>query len=251
MQDIYGSDSEDMAVERHALSLRFAHDNNQDYITCPLARLMRDVQGNWTQDDDYIPPLLAFNAHDGLVQRLETLLLQLRAKCQRLMAMRRESNQRMADFAVADVSLFWLLNALNSAEPVLSDFLRYPAVHPELVWRELARLAGALLTFSLEHNVSAVPPYVHESPSTIFPPLFSLLSELLEASLPSRVIALELASLPGNRWKADLHDPRLREEADFTCPFVPLCRHIRYCTSYRWSAKSVRLMTSRCLSMWR
>ncbi|ELT0380653.1 type VI secretion system baseplate subunit TssK [Escherichia coli] len=184
VQDIYGSDSEDMAVERHALSLRFAHDNNQDYITCPLARL-------------------------------DTLLLQLRAKCQRLMAMRRESNQRMADFAVADVSLFWLLNALNSAEPVLSDFLRYPAVHPELVWRELARLAGALLTFSLEHNVSAVPPYVHESPSTVFPPLFSLLSELLEASLPSRVIALDLASLPGNRWKADLHDPRLREEADF------------------------------------
>ncbi|MXE06626.1 type VI secretion system baseplate subunit TssK, partial [Escherichia coli] len=151
VQDIYGSDSEDMAVERHALSLRFAHDNNQDYITCPLARLVRDVQGNWTQDESYIPPLLAFNAHDGLVQRLDTLLLQLRAKCQRLMAMRRESNQRMADFAVADVSLFWLLNALNSAEPVLSDFLRYPAVHPELVWRELARLAGALLTFSLEH----------------------------------------------------------------------------------------------------
>ncbi|EFE7776101.1 type VI secretion system baseplate subunit TssK [Escherichia coli] len=215
VQDIYGSDSEDMAVERHALSLRFAHDNNQDYITCPLARLVRDVQGNWTQDEGYIPPLLAFNAHDGLVQRLDTLLLQLRAKCQRLMAMRRESNQRMADFAVADVSLFWLLNALNSAEPVLSDFLRYPAVHPELVWRELARLAGALLTFSLEHNVSAVPPYVHESPSTVFPPLFSLLSELLEASLPSRVIALDLGSLPGNRWKADLHDPRLREEADF------------------------------------
>lgn len=50
VQDIYGSDSEDMAVERHALSLRFAHDNNQDYITCPLARLVRDVQGNWTQD---------------------------------------------------------------------------------------------------------------------------------------------------------------------------------------------------------
>lgn len=251
VQDIYGSDSEDMAVERHALSLRFAHDNNQDYITCPLARLVRDVQGNWTQDESYIPPLLAFNAHDGLVQRLDTLLLQLRAKCQRLMAMRRESNQRMADFAVADVSLFWLLNALNSAEPVLSDFLRYPAVHPELVWRELARLAGALLTFSLEHNVSAVPPYVHESPSIVFPPLFSLLSELLEASLPSRVIALDLASLPGNRWKADLHDPRLREGPTFTCPFVPLCLRIRYCTSYRWSAKSVRLMTSRCLSMWR
>jgi hypothetical protein len=40
------------------------------------------------------------------------------------MDMRRESNERMADFAVADVSLFWLLNALNSAEPVLGQFLR-------------------------------------------------------------------------------------------------------------------------------
>ncbi|EAQ6073389.1 type VI secretion system baseplate subunit TssK [Salmonella enterica] len=215
VQDIYGSDGEDMAVERYALSLRFAHDNNQDHITCPLARLARDGQGNWTQDESYIPPLLAFSANSGLVQRLDTLLLQLQAKCRRLMAMRRESNQRMADFAVADVSLFWLLNALNSAEPVLSDFLRYPSVHPELVWRELARLAGALLTFSLEHNVSAVPAYVHDTPTSVFPPLFTLLSELLEASLPSRVIALDLEALPGNRWKADLHDPRLREEADF------------------------------------
>lgn len=111
-----------MAVECHALSLRFAHDNNQDYITCPLARLTRNGQGNWSQDESYIPPLLALSAHIGLVERLDMLLLQLQAKCRRLMALRRESNQRMADFAVADVSLFWLLNALNSAEPVLSDF---------------------------------------------------------------------------------------------------------------------------------
>ncbi|BDD52904.1 type VI secretion system baseplate subunit TssK [Phytobacter diazotrophicus] len=215
VQDIYGSDSEDIAVERYALSLRFAHDNNADYVTCPLARLIRDSQGNWALDDSYVPPLLAFNAHQAGMQCLEMLQLQLQAKSRRLMAMRRESNQRMADFAVADVSLFWLLNALNSVEPILADFLRYPAVHPELVWRELARLAGSLLTFSLDHSVSAIPAYIHDSPSQTFPPLFTLLNTLLEASLPSRVIALELDALPGNRWKADLHDPRLREEADF------------------------------------
>lgn len=63
------------------------------------------------------------------------------------MAMRRESNERMADFAVADVSLFWLLNALNSAEPVLTELLQTPGRHPELLYRELTRLAGSLLTF--------------------------------------------------------------------------------------------------------
>ncbi len=51
------------------------------------------------------------------------------------MAMRRESNARMADFAVADVSLFWLLNALNSAEPVLSELHQDPSRHPELLYR--------------------------------------------------------------------------------------------------------------------
>ncbi len=63
------------------------------------------------------------------------------------MAMRRESNERMADFAVADVSPFWLLNALNSAEPVLGQFQRHLRVPAERL-SELARLAGSLLTSS-------------------------------------------------------------------------------------------------------
>ncbi len=84
-----------------------------------------------------------------LVSELGELLHRLQARRRRLMAMRRESNARMADFAVADVSLFWLLNALNSAEPVLSELHQDPSRHPELLYRELAGLAGSLLTFSL------------------------------------------------------------------------------------------------------
>jgi type VI secretion system protein ImpJ len=80
------------------------------------------------------------------------------------MAMRRESNERMADFAVADVSLFWLLNALNSAEPVLTELLQTPERHPELLYRELTRLAGSLLTFSLEHDAGDIPAYQHDAP---------------------------------------------------------------------------------------
>ncbi|WP_163531107.1 type VI secretion system baseplate subunit TssK, partial [Klebsiella oxytoca] len=81
-------------------------------------------------DEHFIPPLLKVLASRWLYEQTEQLTNQLRARLQRLMAMRRESNARMADFAVADVSLFWLLNALNSAEPVLSHFLRHPQVHP-------------------------------------------------------------------------------------------------------------------------
>ncbi|MGV6397128.1 type VI secretion system baseplate subunit TssK [Pseudomonas caspiana] len=217
VQDIYADETQEIGVLEHALSLRLDSDDNADYLTCPLARLVRDGQGSWSLDPAYVPPLLSFAAHPGLLAQLDNLITQMAAKRQRLMGMRRESNQRMADFAVADVSLFWLLNALNTYQPILADLKAYPARHPEQVYLELAKLAGSLLTFSLEHDIDKIPAYRHDQLETVFPPLLSIISTLLEASLPSRVISLELEEAGANRWKVSLNDPRLCEPegADF------------------------------------
>ena len=212
----FNDDIKPMAVMQHELTLRLSTQDNANYLTCPVARILRDVQGNYVLDGTFIPPLLAMHGNHGLCDKTEVLLTQLRARIIRLMAMRRESNERMADFAVADVSLFWLLNALNTAEPVLGMYQRFPQVHPERVYQELARLAGALLTFSLEHEIGAIPQYQHDDLSNTFLPLFRLLNRLLETSLPSRVIAIDMErDLRLHQWTARLHDPRLREGADF------------------------------------
>lgn len=217
VQDIYADEVQSIGVLEYALTLRLASDENADYLTCPLARLVRDGQGAWNLDPDYVPPLLSFAAHAGLLTQLDNLLAQLSAKRQRLMGMRRESNQRMADFAVADVSLFWLLNALNTYQPILADLKAHPKRHPEQVYQALIKLAGSLLTFSLEHDIDTIPAYQHEQLENVFPPLMRTISALLEASLPSRVIALELSELGANRWQVTLNDARLRERdgADF------------------------------------
>lgn len=212
----FGDDTRQIAVIKPELTLRYAHQNNADYLVCPVARLQQDSQGGWTQDNAFLPPPLTVQSSPWLLTQLDQLITQLRARLHRLMAMRRESNERMADFAVADVSLFWLLNALNSAEPVLVQFLRFPQSAPERLYTELARLAGSLLTFSLAHQVSAIPAYQHAQLNAVFPPLFDLLSDLLEASLPSRVVSIEMEhDRRLHQWLARLQDPRLREEADF------------------------------------
>ncbi len=211
VQDIYADEVQSMGVLEYALTLRLADDENADYLTCPILRLMRDEQGAWSLDPDYVPPLLSLAVHPGLLNQLDNLLTQLAAKRQRLMGMRRESNQRMADFAVADVSLFWLLNALNTYQPVLADLKAHPARHPEQVYLELTKLAGSLLTFSLEHDIDKIPAYRHEHLESVFPPLMRTISTLLEASLPSRVIALVLEEVAANRWQVTLSDARLRE----------------------------------------
>ncbi|WP_036774503.1 type VI secretion system baseplate subunit TssK [Photorhabdus australis] len=215
VQDEFGDRSESMAAARYAVSLRFDSMENGQYLTCPVARLLRDAQGNWAFDTQFVPPLLRVGANAGLITRLDRLLTQLRAKQARLMGMRRESNERMADFAVADVSLFWLLNALNSYEPVLSDFLLHADVHPELFYREIVKLVGSLLTFSLDHDAGVIPRYQHDNLTGVFLPLFDLLNQLLETSLPSRMVTIELRKQGEQQWLGTLHDARLCEAADF------------------------------------
>ena len=106
VRNIFGDDTRQIAVMQPALTLRFAHQNNSDYLTCPVARLQQDSQGAWQRDEMFLPPLLTIQGSGWLVTQLGQLMTQLRARLSRLMAMRRESNERMADFAVADVSLF-------------------------------------------------------------------------------------------------------------------------------------------------
>lgn len=215
VQDAFASEMESMAVARFSLALRFAHESNEAWETCTLCRLIKDGQSGWRVDAAFIPPLARWSASAALQERLVLLNRQLRSRRQRLMSMRRESNERLADFAVADVSLFWLLNALNSHARVLSEYERTPDRHPEQVWAELTRLAGSIMTFSLEHDIEAIPLYRHDSLAQTFPPLFDLIASLLEASLPSRVVALEMSRPDSQTWKASLHDLRLREDADF------------------------------------
>lgn len=214
IQDAFGNEDEPVAVARFNLAIRFEHEENASWQCCPVARLIRDGHGGWHQDPTFIPPVALFSASPAMRERLVLLNCQLRSRRQRLMSMRRESNERLADFAVADVSLFWLLNALNSHARVLAEFERFPSRHPEQVWAELARLAGSMLTFSLDSDLDAIPGYDHGEPERTFPPLFELITGLLEASLPSRVIALDMSRPDEQTWKASLHDIRLREEAD-------------------------------------
>ena len=214
VQELAGYENGELAILRNAITLRLSTQENSAYLTCPIARLVRNTQGQWSRDTSFIPPMLAVSASPLLVAEAADLLVRLQARRRRLMAMRRESNERMADFAIADVSLFWLLNALNSAEPVLTELLQTPSRHPELLYRELARLAGSLLTFSLEHDAGDIPAYRHDAPEAVFPPLLTLLDQLLEASLPSRVVSIALEHAD-QIWKGTLHDARLREGADF------------------------------------
>lgn len=214
--DLLGKNVETMAVEYYALTFLFDFENHSDYLTCPIARLKRDLNGRFVLDPDYLPPMVNLFTQSGtLVKELELLCLQMKAKRQHLTGMRHERNQQIAEFATADVSLFWLLNALNTFEPQLKFLRDNPSIHPERLYETLTSLTGALLTFSLTNDVDGIPAYDHTKLNDVFPPLFGLVRNLLEESLPSRVIKIDLVHDKDTLWTGRLNDSRLTEDADF------------------------------------
>ena len=196
VQELSGQMQTEIAILRHAISLRFAHQENAAWLTCPVARLVRNAQGLWAMDTSFIPPAVAFSASPLLVRELSDLLHRLRARRKRLMQMRRESNERMADFAVADVSLFWLLNALNSAEPVLSELLDTPSRQTRDLQTELAVLQQNSALMTLDVDVRTVATVIADWTGV---PLSSLMKDeqaellTLEVDIGKRVVGQDAA----------------------------------------------------------
>lgn len=189
-----------------AICVRFSVDENRDYHTYPIARLNRNGQGRWEIDTSFIPPLLTFSASPMLVAQSKQLLSRSRCKRRRLLALRHEQPRKHGQ---PDIPLFWLLNVLNSYESVLSEISQATALHPELVYRELVKLAGPLLPYTQGWSAADIPRYDHTRLAEVFSSLFSLLNALLETCMPARTVGIALRREKDHLWVGQLQPHNL------------------------------------------
>lgn len=213
--DLHGEGKEEISVERHAVALLFDFESHVDYATCPVAQLVRTPQGRFELDPAFVPPCLFLSASDRLTERMKRLSEILSAKSASLSVRRRERSDQIADFAVADVALFWLLHSVNSTWPELARLCAEPQQHPERLYGILARLAGSLLTFSTTETLQAIPSYDHLAPEPVFAELESLIRTLLDTVIPSRVVPVTLERLRPTVWVGKILDERLVEGAEY------------------------------------
>ncbi|PRY06556.1 type VI secretion system baseplate subunit TssK [Paraburkholderia sp. BL25I1N1] len=213
--DLNGDGKEEISVERHALALLFDFEEPDNYVTCPIGRIVRNAQGRFELDPAFVPPCLVLSASTQLTARMNRLSEILSAKSASLAVRRRERSDQIADYAVADVSLFWLLHSVNSNWPDLARLCQAPDQHPERLHAVLARLAGSLLTFSTTETLQAIPRYDHHAPEPVFAELESLIRTLLDTVIPSRVVPIALERIRGTAWLGKIFDERLVEGADY------------------------------------
>lgn len=189
--DTLGQDMHDVSFARKNLALISQAQLTPGMVSIVVARVLRDGNGGFISDPDFIPPCLRIGASERLSMLLHRLVEAIEEKITSVRRDRRPSGRMELGTSALDVANYWFLHCLCSTDPALRHHLSTRLSHPEEAYRDLARLAGALSTFSLESSPDEIPRYVHEDLTSTFRNLDSLIRKYLEIVVPSNAIKLD------------------------------------------------------------
>ena len=209
-----GSAARSVPVARARWSILFEGEERDGFDTLPVARLSRSTAGTLTLDPAYAPPAVHLAACAPVQARLRALLEQLAAKAKALSEQRRHRSRDLVDFGTADTATYCLLHTVNTALPEVADLVRTPSHHPHTAYLAVARLAGALSTFSTEINAADVPPYAHDDLGATFANLQLLLGRLMGTVTPTRWVNVALSRTREFMYQGRAEEASLFAEAE-------------------------------------
>jgi type VI secretion system protein ImpJ len=219
-----------LAVRFAARNLYFLLDEEltDDVISMPFARVRRDGRGHFQLDPMFVPPSLQIGSSERLMDLLRRTVGLLEGKGSALAASLNQAPVGAVGGAAAyagnELATHWLLHAVRSADAPLRHLLLTRSAHPEQLYLELSRLAGALSTFIIGTSPRSLPCYDHDDLTGCFDALEQRIRAHLDSVISTRAVVIPLQRttdilhsarvndtrcyLPGARWflaiRADL-----------------------------------------------
>jgi type VI secretion system protein ImpJ len=203
-----GADEKPVQLGRKNMRLLFEHEQAESMVRMPVARVVRDGAAGFRYDETFIPPCLKISASARLMDLLGRLVLVLSEKSAWLSATARGKGRFPSGLSPQQVATFWFLHAINSGLAPLRAIHLSQQGHPEELFVELLRLAGALCTFSLESQARALPVYDHANLTDCFESLDRHVRTHLEIIIPTNCIPIPLAREAEWIHEGAVNDPR-------------------------------------------
>jgi len=206
--ELTGADEKKVGFARKNFRLELDDGSAEDRITLPIAKVRRDGRGHFVYDPDYVPPCVQIGASQALLRLGTRLVEMLDAKSDAMLRERQASARPLAEWAAREVANFWLTHTVNAATSSIRHMLRGRSAHPEQFYTELARLAGALCTFSMDAHPRDLPPYEHEDLAGTFGELDRQIRRHLEIIIPTDSIVVPLSVVAPSFHTATIADDR-------------------------------------------
>jgi type VI secretion system protein ImpJ len=203
-----GQDEKTVQLGRKNIRLVFDTESLEDFEALPIARIKRDTSGRFIFDSTFIPPCVSINASETLLMTLRRLVEILEEKSSTLLRGTPGRGSFQAGMSARDVASFWFLHAINAGLGPLRHIFLSKHGHPEELFQEMSRLAGALCTFGMDSHPRTLPVYDHNHLDLCFQELDAHIRRHLEIMLPSQAISIPLAQVARNFYEGEVTDAR-------------------------------------------
>lgn len=213
--EVTGDDKKNLLLASKNFRLVYESDLTEELIGLPLAQVQRGPSGHFEFVHDFIPPCLNLGATRRLPALLGGLVEMLRAKGEVMAQRRAMVGDDLADLSSEEVLSYWMSHSIHSGLAGLRHLQTLPRCHPEDLFREMARLAGALSTFSTEIEPGDLPTYDHDSLTSCFAQLDGRVRKLLQVMVPESFIAVHLGREQANVLSAPLEDSRVFRKSEW------------------------------------
>ncbi|MBZ5653758.1 MAG: type VI secretion system baseplate subunit TssK [Acidobacteriia bacterium] len=210
-----GADEKPIQVGKKSFRLLFGGENLEGFTSIRIAQIGRSPAGTYVLSPKFIPPLLDIVASDYLMMLARRQVEVLTAKSASLTLPRKQRGRDVADFTTTEVANFWLLHTVNSYLPELKHIWKVRRGHPDVLYRAMLRLAGALTTFTMSQNVRDLPDYDHDNLGECFSLLDLRVRDLLETVLPSKCVTIPLQLTEKLVWSGGIADERYLKDSQF------------------------------------
>jgi type VI secretion system protein ImpJ len=203
-----GQDAKPVQIGRKNIRIVVAGREDDNLLTLPIARVTRDQSGHFVYDPTHVPPTLRLSSNERLTSMLQRLVEILEEKSAVVTQEQQSSGKFQTGMSARQVAQFWFLHAINSSLTPLRHILLAKHRHPEEMFREMSRLAGALCTFSLESNPRSLPAYNHYDPGPGFAQLEEHILQHLEVIVPSQAVVIPLQPAGRYFYEGEIRDER-------------------------------------------
>ena len=208
-----GIDEREIELGQKNIRLVTEAELTQDMLSISIAHVLRDGRGHLVYDEDFIPTCLRLSASEPLMLLIKRLIETIGEKSGTIARSARRHGRFEAGTAALDVANYWFLHALHNAIPPLQHLSTTRHAHPEDLFIELSRLAGALCTFAVDSDPRQLPSYDHRNPGPAFRALDTHIRRHLEIVVPSNTVTLDFHPIEPYIQAADVLDERCLRRA--------------------------------------
>jgi type VI secretion system protein ImpJ len=200
-----GRDEKPVHLGRKNIRIVFETERQDNLITLPFGRIIRDGSGRFAYDTNFIPPCLDITSSDKIMSILGRLIEILEEKSSTF-AKRTTS---WVETASREIGAFWLTHTINSAMAPLRHIYNTRHGHPDILYQEMLRLGGALCTFALDSHPRSMPLYDHSKLSQCFADLDYHIRSHLEIIIPTQFVPINLVKRADYFYEAECTDQRV------------------------------------------